>query len=252
MLQDAPVPHQGQCQSAHPWFWGRNRSGLMWLMTWLTHHCYLLTWPASKERTSVKSRLTLTAPLTTNSPESPHNDGNQHCSTVARGAHPKTCTAESTKPMSAVWAKPRHRRMTDPVEHADDWIQAQVTWDPWYPSWLWELKVIYRECTGECSETMALQLTLQQATAFWLSIAQEEASQWWETPHSNQGLGHQDFLSHVDFPGKGISSLWDKIKPWHWSKLCSDVQSNMGHLSESFVMQHRIFRGVWDPWCLWR
>ena len=97
-------------------------------------------------------------------------------------------------------AKPQHRKAHNLVECTDDWIQAQMIRDPQHPSWWQELKVLYRGLVGKLSDTQALQLTQWQAMAFHLPTAQEEVSGWWEAPHNICGLGHWDFLPHIDFP----------------------------------------------------
>ena len=94
--------------------------------------------------------------------------------------------------------------MPNLVDHADSWIQVQMSREGRHPHWWKELKALYRDSlAGDLSNTHALQLAWQQATASRLPLAQEEASGWWEAPCSLSTLHHWDFLPQVD-PLKGV------------------------------------------------
>ena len=72
--------------------------------------------------------------------------------------------------------------------------------EPQHPSWWKELKALYRDSAGDLSNAQALQLAQVAGHGLPAACCQEEASGWWEAPHSLHGLCHQDFLPHVDFP----------------------------------------------------
>ena len=150
--------------------------------------------------TDEQINLPVPCALDANSPRPPYNDANQCHFTPVGGAQPKIGTAPSAKQMAVIQAKPRHRRTPGLVECPDDSIQTQMIWDQWHPSWWQELKAVYREYMGKLGNALPLQCAWQQATAFWLPTAQEEALGWWEAPCSIHGLGHLAFLLHTDFP----------------------------------------------------
>ena len=84
------------------------------------------------------------------------------------------------------------------MDHTDEWIWVQMSRKPQHPHWWNKLIALYRGSAGDLGNALALQLAQQQAMALRLSLAQKEASGWWEAPCSLSGLHHWDFLSHVD------------------------------------------------------
>ena len=92
--------------------------------------------------------------------------------------------------------------MPNPVDHTKDWIRVQMGREGRHPCWWRELTALYRSpISCDISAPEALQFALWQAMAFRLPLVQEEASGWWEGPHSCSPLHHQDFLPQINSPG---------------------------------------------------
>ena len=117
-----------------------------------------------------------------------------------------------------------------------------MIWDPWHPTWWQELKTLYRESTGKLSDALALQCAQQQATAFQMTTAQEEATEFWEASCSICGLGHWDFLFQTDFP---CARNFQVTRQEETSALAKALQ----HCAERSGMFPRVLCDVaWDLW----
>ena len=156
----------------------------------------------------------------------PHDNDHQSCPTHTGGAKQKT----TVKPTAPMWVKPKPRRMPNPVDQADDWIWVQMSQEGRHPHWWKQLRALYWGClVGNLSEIHALQFAQWQAAAFRITLAQAEASGWWEAPHSLSTLHHQDFLPQVDLPGLRVFCVTrqEEILTFAWALQCCVERSGM-------------------------
>ena len=147
--------------------------------------------------------------------------------------HQRGSTKTTAKPTAAVWATPQPRRLPDPVDQADTWIQVQMGQKGRHPYWLKELRALYWGClVGDLSNFHTLQFAQWQAKAFRVPLAQAEAYGWWEAPHNLGTLHHQDSLPQVDSP--------------YLRDFCVTRQEEI--LALAWALQHcREVRDTWSP-----
>ena len=132
----------------------------------------------------------------TDSTQPTFREGPQWKSTPTGGSWPKVPALPST---AQSWPRPEE---PDPVSSPCRWIHAKmikITHCPWWK----ELKassrmVMHSDIISEdLMKPQALHWACWQAAAFWLPLAQQEASGWWDALPRFCGLCRVKFLTHT-------------------------------------------------------
>ena len=128
------------------------------------------------------------------------HQGLQWSSTPTGGARPKV---SAWPPTAQSWPKLEE---PDPTSLPHRWIHVEmmkITHCPWWK----ELKASRRMTVGShiisegLTKPEALHWTHWQAVAFWLPLAQQEASGWWDAPPRFCKLHQVKFLTHTNVSG---------------------------------------------------
>ena len=80
-------------------------------------------------------------PCTNGSTQPPHNNSHLHHPIHTRGFSPKA----ADNPTATILAAPQPSRMPNPVDQADDWLQAQIRQAGRHPWWCKELQALYED-----------------------------------------------------------------------------------------------------------